>query len=178
MRIPKFEYLAPKKLEDAVSFLKKYKGDIKVVAGGTDLIVNMKQRTITPKYLINLKEIADLDFINYKKNDGLKIGALTALRTIEKSGVIREKFPVIAKAAHEVASVQIRNVGTLGGNICLNTRCWYYNQPLYWRKSFPFCFKVGGDCCNVVKKGKQCYALFSADTVPALIGLDAKIKVV
>jgi 4-hydroxybenzoyl-CoA reductase subunit beta len=156
--------------------LKEYKDQAKVIAGGTDLLVSIKQRVITPQYLINLKEIPDLNYIKQNGKE-IKIGILTLMSDLESSSVIKEHFSILAEAASVVASPLLRNMGTIGGNICLNTRCCYYNQSEFFRKSIEVCFKFGGEVCHVVKKGKRCYAVSQADTVPALIALRAKVKV-
>ncbi len=178
MLLPKFDYFAPKTMEEACSLLSQYKESAQVVAGGTDLLIRMKQRVANPQHLVNIKSIPDLDYIDYDDKQGLTIGALTTLRRLETSAAIREKFPMLAKAASSAASTQVRSLGTIGGNICLETRCWYYNQSRSWRRSRPPCYKTGGDRCYVVKGGDRCYSLFSADTVPPLIGLGAKIRIV
>lgn len=177
MSLLKFEYFEPKTVEEAFPLLSQYKGEANVIAGGTDLLVRMNQRVATPSHLITLKFIPNLSYIEHDQKKGLRIGALTKLHALETSAIIRENFSILARAAGRVASPQIRNTATIGGNICLDTRCWYYNQSHQWRKSFPPCYKVGGDRCHVVKRGDHCYSLFSADTVPALIGLGAKIKI-
>lgn len=175
MRLPHFEYLVPKSLAEATSLLSKHKGEARLLAGGTDLMVRMKHRVATPQYLIDLKDIPKMDYIRNRK--GLKIGALTPLHMIETSPQVKEKFPALALAASKVASPQIRNRGTLGGNICLDTRCWYFNQSQFWRSSHAPCFKTGGKQCHVVKGGKRCYALFMADTAPVLIALGAEVTI-
>lgn len=177
MPLPNFEYFEPKTVEEAFPLLSQHKGEAKVIAGGTDLLVRMNQCVLTPSYLINLKRIQDLNTIIHDHKEGLRIGALTTLHALETSAIIKEKFSALAQAASRAASPQIRNTGTIGGNICLDTRCWYYNQSQRWRQSISPCFKLGGDLCHVVKRGDHCYSLFSADTVPALIGLGAKIKI-
>ncbi len=113
-----FEYLEAKTIEEACSLLSRYKGGARVVAGGTDLFVSMKAREITPEYVINLKTISNLGYINYANGEGLKIGALATLRDIEGSPIIREKFSVIAGAIKQMATPAIRNMGTIGGNLC------------------------------------------------------------
>ena len=113
-----FEYLEAKTIEGACSLLSKYKGRARVVAGGTDLFVLMKAREITPEYVINLKTISNLGYINYANGEGLKIGTLATLRDIERSPIIREKFSVIAGAIKQMATPAIRNMGTIGGNLC------------------------------------------------------------
>ncbi len=177
MRLPNFEYFEPTSLEEAVSLLSRYKGKAKVLAGGTDLLVRMTQRTAGSSCLINIKRIPDLDYIAGSNGQGISIGAVTMLHALETSTVVRERFPILAQAAGKVASPQVRSMGTIAGNICLETRCWYYNQSSYWRQARPACFKAGGDRCHVVKGGDACHSLFLADTVPALIALGARIKI-
>lgn len=177
MRLPKFECLSPCTLAEACSLLAAHGGEARVLAGGTDLLVALKQRRVLPRYLINLKAICDLGLIAYDAA-GLSLGALATLDDIANSGVVREFYPLLAEAAGRVASPQIRNVGTIGGNVVLDSRCWYYNQSAFWRATRPPCYKAGGDVCYVVKGGKQCYSLIAADTVPALIALDAVVELV
>lgn len=176
MRLPPFEYLTPDSLEKACSQLSQYKGEAKIVAGGSDLLVRMRQKLIRPPKLISLRRISQLSYIRHG-SEGLRIGALTTLHDIEASKLVREKYPVISKTAGKVASYQIRSLCTIGGNICLDTRCWYFNQSHWWRRSRSPCYKTGGDCCYVVKGGDRCYALFSADMAPLLIAMDARIRV-
>ncbi|MCL5958414.1 MAG: FAD binding domain-containing protein [Chloroflexi bacterium] len=178
MRLPKFECFYPCSVDEATSFLAAHKGECRIIAGGTDILIAMKQRRSTPKYLVNLKGICELSNISYDQKDGLRIGALATLDVIAESGEVRELVPMLAQAAGKVASPHLRNAGTLGGNVCLETRCWYYNQSEFWRSAREKCFKTGGDRCYVVKGGKQCYSLVSADTAPALIALGAEVELV
>jgi len=113
-----FEYFEPKTIKDTTSLLIKYRGRANLIAGGTDLVVRMKQNMINPQYLINLKNIPNLSYIRYDDNGGLRIGALTTLQEIESSAVIREKYGMLSYAAHKMATVQVRNLGTIGGNLC------------------------------------------------------------
>ncbi len=176
MRLPSFYYLSPKSISEACSMLKEYNKNAKVIAGGTDLLVSMKQRVKTPNYLIGLKGISDLNYIRQNGKD-VKIGILTLISDLEQSNVIKEHFPVLADAVKCLGSPHLRGMGTIGGNICLDTRCCYYNQSKFFRKSVGLCLKFGGDVCHVLKKGKKCFAISQADTVPALIALDAKVKI-
>lgn len=118
MHLPKFEYFEPRTLEEACSLLDKYRGRAKVIAGGTDLIVQMKQKALSPPYLVNLKQIPGLSDINYDESEGLRIGALVTHRAISASAIIREKYNVLASASGKVGSVQVQNIATIGGNIC------------------------------------------------------------
>jgi 4-hydroxybenzoyl-CoA reductase subunit beta len=175
MRLPKFEHLQPESLEEALDLLGKHGEGAKVIAGGTDLLVSMKHRLLTPKYLLNLKGLAELDFIEESKG-GVRIGALTRLTTLIKSPLVREKFPILAQAARYVAAPPLQNMGTLGGNLCLNTRCFFYNQSQFWRQAPPLCFKAGGEMCHVVKGGDHCYSVYQGDLAPILIALEARVK--
>jgi len=113
-----FEYLKAGTLDEAISLLAKHKGEAKVFSGGTDLLVEMKQKVITPRYLVDIKPLSDLDFIHYDEREGLKIGALTTMHTLETALVIKDKFTILAQAAHEIGSAQVRNRATIGGNLC------------------------------------------------------------
>lgn len=177
MSLPKFTHMTPSTLAEAVSLLKSKGEGARVMAGGTDLTVNMKQRVEVPEFLINIKELKELQSIQTEQG-GVKIGALTTLEAISNSEKIKENFGPVAQAAGRVGSVQLRNVGTIGGNVCLNTRCWYYNQSKQWRKSIPTCFKLGGDQCLVIKGSDKCNAVFLADTVPALMAYDGSLRIV
>jgi len=114
----RFEYLEPATIEEAVSLLTRYNGRAKVIAGGTDLLVQMRQKTISPDYVLDITNIPGLDYINYDEKQGLSIGALTTIRSLEKSAEICQRYPVISQAANQLGSVAIRNIGTLGGNLC------------------------------------------------------------
>ena len=177
MNLPKFTHLTPSTLNEALSLLRENAEKARIIAGGTDLIVAMKQRTALPEFLINIKGLKELDSIRNGSEGIISIGPLTTLQTISKSDLVRQRCNLLAQAAEKVASLQIRNVGTIGGNVCLNTRCWYYNQSEQWRRSIPRCFKMGGDACLVMKKSDKCNAVFVADTVPALIALGAELKI-
>jgi 4-hydroxybenzoyl-CoA reductase subunit beta len=178
MRLPDLRYIEPKSIEEACLFLKEHSQESRIMGGGTDLLPSMKQRIFKPKHVLNLCTIPDLNRIEFNERSGLRIGALVKLRTLEKDPLILKKYPMIAQAAGEVGSVQLREMGTVGGNLSLDTRCYYYNQSDFWRKCRPICIKMGGDICNAVGGGKKCFAIFSGDLAPALIALGAKIKLV
>jgi 4-hydroxybenzoyl-CoA reductase beta subunit len=134
----------------------------------------MKHRLLTPGYLLNLKGL-ELDFIEEGK-EGVRIGALTKLSDIIKSPLVQEKLPVLAQAASYVAAPPLQNMGTLGGNLCLNTRCFFYNQSQFWRQARSLCFKTGGEMCHVVRGGERCYSVYQGDLAPVLIALGARVK--
>jgi 4-hydroxybenzoyl-CoA reductase subunit beta len=178
MSLPSFQLLRPKTLDEAVALLARHDGEIKIVAGGTDLLPSMKQKLFTPAYVLDLRGVRDLSGIRYVAGQGVEIGALTSLTAIEHSPVIRENYPVLYEAVRTVASPVLRNMGTLGGNICLDTRCLWYNQSLQWRKSCGFCLKKDGNLCHVAPGGKFCWAAFSGDTAPALLCLGAELEII
>jgi len=177
MRISNFEYLEPQSVQGACQLLSEYDGAAKIIAGGTDLLVMMKQRVCTPQYLINIKKIKDLDSIKYDEVDGLRIGCLTTLNAIAGHGLVQKHYKALSQGAASVASPNIRNLATIGGNLCLDAKCWYYNQSPLFRKGRDADYKSGGNICYVVKKGKSCYALVTADTIPALIALNAEATI-
>ncbi len=178
MRLPRFEYLEPQNIKEARALLAEKRDAAAIITGGTDILVKMKQRAVTPQYLVNLRHIEEMKGIAFDEGKGLRIGALATLEDLAQARPVKERFPALAQAAGRVAGPQIRNMGTLGGNICLDSMCWYYNQSQEWWKSRTSCFKRGGDRCYVAKGAKECFALFQADTPPALIALGAKLKVV
>lgn len=178
MRLPRFEYLEPKDIREVQSLLSEEREKAMLIAGGTDILVRMKQRIVTPNYLINLKQVEDMRGIEFDKRKGLRVGALVTLDDLEASSPVKEWFPALFQAAGKVAAPEIRNIGTIGGNVCLESMCFYYNQTKQWRKSMAPCFKRGGDRCYVAKGADHCSACFQADTPAALIALGAKVKVV
>ena len=178
MRLPKFEYLVPKTISEACSFLDNYKAEgAKVIAGGTDILPSMKQRVITPGYLVDLKGVSELFGIDHGAKSGLQLGALTTLRALQASAEAQQNYPALVQAAHAVGAMPHQNMGTVAGNICQDTRCWYYNQSDSWRKSRAVCRKFGGEVCHVVKGGDKCFAVYQGDTAPALIALGAQVVV-
>jgi len=172
LRLPPFRYHRPTTVDEAVALLAEHVGDVLPVAGGTDLIPNMKHRLFEPGHLVALKGIADMKGI--REEDGqLRLGAAETLATVAADPAVRSRFPALADAAGHVAGPQLRNMGTLGGNLCLDTRCTYYNQTEFWRQALGYCLKKDGTVCHVTKVGKKCVAAHSADTPPVLMVLDA-----
>jgi len=176
--LPAFQLLRPTNLDEAVGLLAKHGEQVKVVAGGTDLLPSMKQKLFTPPYVLDLRGVGEVRGMQETADGGLSIGAMTTLAAIERSPIVRRDYRVLSEAARTVASPVLRNMGTIGGNICLDTRCLWYNQSLPWRKSCGFCLKKDGDLCHVAPGGKTCWAAFSGDTPPALLCLGAEIEIV
>ncbi len=175
MRLPRFEYLEPQTVEEACSLLAQ--SDAKVLAGGTELLVKLKQKTITPAALVNIKSISGLDRIEQTKDGGLRIGAAATLRSVATSPLVAGRFHMLAQAAAAVGRPRLPYMATLGGNLCLDSRCFYYNQSRLWKQSVTPCYKDGGAVCHVVKGSDHCNALFVADTAPALIALGATVTI-
>jgi len=196
LSLPQFKLLRPRTLDEAISLLAKHCDNrvvavdssaheeqasplphkVRIVAGGTDLIPSMRQKLFEPQYVLDIRQIAELNGVR-QQGSGVEIGALTSLTTIEHSDLLRRRYPVLTEAAATVASPLLRNMGTMGGNICLDTRCLWYNQSLTWRKGCGFCIKKDGDLCHVAPGGTKCWAAFSADTPPALLCLNAEIEI-
>jgi 4-hydroxybenzoyl-CoA reductase subunit beta len=176
MRLPDFQYVVPKSTEEACLFLKNHQRESKILAGGTDLLPSMKQWIVRPAYLVHIQDIPELNQIEFSEQSGLRIGALVKLCTLERHPVILDRYPLISQTAAEVGSVQIREMGSVGGNLSLDTRCYYYNQSSSWRKCRPVCIKMGGETCNAIGGGKRCFAAFCGDLAPSFIALGATIK--
>ena len=177
MSLPSFKLLRPRNILEAVGYLAKHSGDLQILAGGTDILPSMKQRLFTPAYLMDIRGVEEINGIRAHPGAGVEIGALTPLSVIEDSELIRRDYRVLHEAAATVASPILRNMGTIGGNICLDTRCVWYNQSLQWRRSCGFCIKKDGDLCHVAPGGKKCWAAFSGDTPPALLCLGAELEI-
>jgi 4-hydroxybenzoyl-CoA reductase subunit beta len=177
LSLPRFTLLRPRATDEAIAFLTKHSGNIRVLAGGTDLIPSMRQKLFEPEYVLDLSGVLELRGIRPQEDGAVEIGALTTIRSIEKSPYLRRHFPVLTEAAETVASPVLRNMGTIGGNICLDTRCLWYNQSLTWRKGCGFCIKKDGDLCHVAPGGTKCWAAFSGDTPPALLCLQAQVEI-
>jgi 4-hydroxybenzoyl-CoA reductase subunit beta len=176
MSLSEFQLARPRTLPDGLAYLSDHAGNIRVLAGGTDLLPSMRQKLFEPEHVLDLRQIAELKGIR-EIEQGIEIGALTTLREIEHSPILNKNYPVLTEAAKTVASPLIRHMGTIGGNICLDTRCLWYNQSLAWRKSCGFCIKKDGDLCHVAPGGSKCWAAFSGDTPPALLCLNAEIEI-
>jgi 4-hydroxybenzoyl-CoA reductase subunit beta len=176
LRLPPFRYHAPRTAAEAAKMLRDLGADAMVVAGGTDLYPNMKRRQFTPKVLLGLRAIEGGAGIH--ANGGLRLGALTTLSDIAEDRAIAERWPVVARTAGLVASPLLRNAGTIGGNLCVDTRCNYYNQTEFWRASIGYCMKRDGDICLVAPGSSICWALSSSDTAPVMIALGATASLV
>jgi len=169
MRLPWFEYRAPRSVAEAARILEGEGPRAMLLAGGTDLLPNMKRRQQAPATLVGLRNVPEL------KRNGDALGAALTLTEIEQK---KDLPAALRQAAAQVATPPLRNMATLGGNLCLDTRCSYYNQSHEWRKAIDFCLKKDGETCWVATASKRCVAVSSTDTAPALIALGARVKLV
>ncbi|CAB1065748.1 hypothetical protein D1BOALGB6SA_10547 [Olavius sp. associated proteobacterium Delta 1] len=174
MLLPSFEYAAPTTVGKAVS-AQKASGNF--LAGGTDLFVALKDQIAAPDLLIDLGGISRLNGIKRdSKTRELRVGALTTLTQLQESPLVQEHLPALSQIVPLVSTQQLRNMGTLGGNLCLDTRCCYFNQPSFLKMRWEPCLKIGGKICHVVKKSDICHAVYSGDMAAPLIALDAKLR--
>lgn len=173
------DFIALQNIQEASRLMKK-SPEAFLMAGGTDLLVLRRNHLVNPRSILYLKTIPGLSEILLEKGGGLRLGALATLDAVARDPSLKQNYPILAKAASAVASPQIRHKATLGGNICLNSRCWFYNRSPFWRSEYPKCRKAsGGNKCYVVPSSRKgCFALQSGDTVGPLLALGAKLRLV
>jgi 4-hydroxybenzoyl-CoA reductase beta subunit len=174
MRLPPFQYLAPRTTEEALEMMSRHKGKVRIVAGGTDIVNRLRQRLLTPPYVMSLKGVAGLTGMKRKKNE-LVIAAGTTLRHIEEAPEVRRSFAGIAQSAGLVAAPPIQNVATIGGNLLQDTRCLFYDQSELVRHAAAPCLKQGGKVCAAVKGNRRCFSVYQGDLAPSLIAFDASV---
>ncbi len=178
MRLPRFDYYAPKTISDAVKIAADNGPDAMFVAGGTDLYPNMKRRQQTPKTVVSVTRLDELKRISGDRAEGLVIGASVSLTELCNNPVIGRDYAVVSEAAKLISTPLLRNMGTIGGNLLLDTRCNYYNQNYEWRKGINFCMKKDGQICWVAPSSPKCWAVQSSDLVPVMVALGASLKFV
>jgi 4-hydroxybenzoyl-CoA reductase subunit beta len=178
MRLPAFTYVAPRTVEDALRAMTDAGADGMLVAGGTDLYPNMKRRQFEPKMLVGLRAIRALRGVGGSAHEGMRLGACATLSSVAAHPEVARAYAGVATAAGLVSSPQLRNMGTIGGNLCVDTRCNYYNQTYEWRKAIGFCMKKEGDICLVAPSSPRCWAVSSSDTAPALWSVGARVRLV
>lgn len=176
LRLPIFDYAAPKTLAEAVALKKAHGRQAMYVAGGTDLYPKMKRRQMEPQLLIGLSDIAELRACRH--DSGLTLGAGLTLTEVAHHPAVKDHYPALATAAGLVSSPPLRNAGTIGGNLCVDTRCTYYDQTFEWRQALGFCLKKDGDICWVAKSSPRCLAVSSSDTAPVMMALGAQVRLV
>ena len=175
LRLPRFELERPTDLDGALALLAEHGSDALPVAGGTDLVPNMKHGLFEPKVVVSLERIAELAGIRRTREGTLVIGAMTRIASVAADERVREHAPALAQATSLIAGPLQRSMGTLGGNVMLDTRCQWYNQTYFWRKALGFCLKKDGTLCHVVEGGNKCIAAASNDSAPALMTLGATL---
>ena len=178
MRLPKFEYRTPRTIAEAVKIIADTGPEGQFVAGGTDLYPNMKRRQQTPRTVISVMRLPELNQVTGDGSQGLVIGSSMTLTDICEHPIIKRDYPVIASAARTISTPILRNMGTIGGNLLLDTRCNYYDQNYEWRKGINFCLKKDGDVCWVAPGSSKCWAVQSSDLVPVMVAIGAKFRLV
>src|SRR5947207_9975364 len=178
LRLPKFRYIQPKSLKDAVSVMADSRPDAMFVAGGTDLYPNMKRRQQTPKVVIGLAQVKDLSTIKGEPKEGVVLGAGLTLSEVTGDRRIQAAYPAVAKAAELISTPLLRNMGSIGGNLLLDTRCNYYDQNYEWSKAIHFCMKKDGEICWVAPSSPRCWAVQSSDCAPVMVAIGARVKLV
>src|SRR6476660_6926155 len=176
MRLPKFDYRVPREIAEAVKIMAGSGPEGQFVAGGTDLYPNMKRRQQTPRTVISVMRLAELNQITGDGKSGVTIGASMTLTDVLEHPIIIRDYPVIAQAARTLPTPILRNMGTIGGNLLLDTRCNYYDQNFEWRKGINFCLKKDGDVCWVAPGSSKCWAVQSSDLVPVMVAIGAKLR--
>ncbi|HQY60311.1 MAG: FAD binding domain-containing protein [Myxococcales bacterium] len=175
--LPPFSLATPGSIEEVLALLREHGESATLVAGGTDLLPNMKHGLLTPRWLVSLAGVASLRGISYTESS-VRVGAMTTLEAIGEHPAIQAHARALGEAARSVGGPHHRRMGTLGGNLCLDTRCRYYNQSHFWREALGYCLKKDGAICHVVAGGKRCVAAASNDTAAAAIALDATVSIV
>lgn len=177
MLLPDHSYVKAESLQECLRVLRETGEKAQVVAGGTDVIYNMRQKLFDPDVAVSIRGIGELQQVEERPDGGLRIGAGCRLADLAGNALIKERYPAFTKSIRAVASTHIRNMATLGGNICLQTRCWYTNNSEQWREGLKECYKTDGELCHVIKTSTKCHAINNADTPLALIVLGAVLTI-
>ncbi len=177
MSLPQFEYVEPKSLRHACRVLAEQNGQALAIAGGTDLLQALKNRLKTPRVIVDLKSIPRLNKISFSNKTGLRLGALVTLRELARNALVAEKYPMLAQAAGQIGSPQLRAMGTVGGNLCQDNLCLFYNRPPMTRQMLAPCYKLGGRVCHPVPNSSECWAVYCGDLSPVLMTLGARIVI-
>ena len=175
LRLPRFRYHEATSIEEATRLGADAAPNAAYVAGGTDLYPNMKRRHQTPATVVSLHRIPELRSITGTPETGMTVGACVTLTELAAHAVVRDRYPAVAHAAHVVSTPILRNMGTIGGNLLLDTRCNYYNQTQEWRRAIDFCMKRDGEICWVAPSSPRCWAVQSSDGVPIAVALGADV---
>lgn len=174
MLLPDHEFVKPASLVEGLAALAGEARQVKLLGGGTDVVFNMRGKLFTPDVVLSLKDLPELQQVEILDDGGLRLGAGCRLTDLERHEAL-QRFPALVKAFRSVASRHVRNMATLGGNLCLDTRCWYTNQTAEWRQAKGPCLKTGVDVCHAIKSSSICVALNNSDTAPMLVAMDAAV---
>ncbi len=175
MLLPEHDFVKPRSLAEGLAVLRDAPPGVRLLGGGTDVVYNMRCRLMTPATVLSLKDLAELQGITALPDGGLRIGAASRLTDLVAAPVLKQRYPALVKAFRAVASRHVRNLATLGGNLCLDTRCWFTNQTKEWRDAKGPCLKTGTDACHAIQGSPICVALNNADSPPALIAAGATV---
>lgn len=178
LRLPTFTYHRPKTAAEAVGLAAEHGKAAMYVAGGTDLYPNMKRRHQTPSHVISLQDVPGLCDVEVQPDGRVAIGAMVKLSLLEHHPTLRQHYRAFAHAVREISTPLLRNMGTIGGNLLLDTRCTYYDQSFEWRESIDFCMKKDGAICWVAPGSPRCWAVQSSDTVPVVCAMEAHVELV
>jgi len=174
MLLPAHEFAKPASLAEALKLLHQGPGEVRLLAGGTDVIFNMRGRLFEPDILLSLRDLPELQEVMEQADSAVVLGAGCRLTDLESHPLVA-RYPGLVAGFRAVASRHVRNMATLGGNLNLDTRCWYTNQTAEWRKAKGPCLKTGVDACHAIKSAPVCVALNASDAAPALLALDASV---
>lgn len=174
-RLHDLELTQPRTIGEAISALRSRPGS-RPIAGGTDLLVNMRRGIVRSASLVDLSGVDEMRGITSDES-GITIGAGVSLAALSRDATITARYHAVVQAAAAIAAPNLRNAGTVGGNLCLDTRCVYYNQSEWWRKANSYCLKNRGDTCHVAPQGKRCHAAFTGELAPSLMVLEAEIDI-
>jgi len=191
LHLPPFRYLAPRSLPEAVGLLADLGPEARLLAGGTDLLPGLKRGQLSPGCLVALADVPGLDGVRpagdappeavrdaERFGPGLTLGALTSIAELGAGPLVRREYPVVAQAAELVATPTLRRMGTLGGNLCLDTRCTFFDRSPLWRAAAGECLKCAGDVCRVAPGADRCWAAASSDLAPVMVALGATVRLV
>ena len=177
MLLPEHKYIKPETLDECLTTLRDASESGQIVAGGTDVIFNMRLKLFRPETVISVRRLPELSQVEELDDGSIRIGTSCRLTDLAENALLRSRYPALIESILSVASTHIRNMATIGGNICLQTRCWYTNNSEQWREGKATCFKTEGDICHVIKSSEKCHAINNADTPLALIALGAILTI-
>jgi 4-hydroxybenzoyl-CoA reductase subunit beta len=178
LRLPDFSFRRPRDVREAAAILAGEGTRASLVAGGTDLWPKMKRRQIDSQVVIGLRHLKELGEVAGTAGSGVVLGANLTLRQLERHPLLLDSYGAVAQAARSISSPPLKTMGTLGGNLCVDTRCFYYDQTYEWRQAIHFCLKKDGNTCWVAPGSRRCWAVSSTDLAPVMLALNARLRLV